>query len=248
VPLTVLVLLACGFLIGFEGRPSQSGPAAATFRPFVLYEKEVQFSPDNAVVTEVDYTVARRADGSLMKSYIITGPNSPDGNDGKAIMIWDVSDHQDIALEPFTKSVMTQHRSVAEIANFLASQHACSGAPPSSSRPRSTMLGRAVIQLTDKSEIDQSVSWVDPALDCYPLKKTLWLLDPPHKGSRHETEVTKIEEGDPPVSMFAVPLDYIERSPLEIEAEYAREYSGRPFFGHDAANNAERQYRQHQAK
>jgi len=239
-----LVLLAGGLKVG-SGARSQSSPRSPAFRPFLISEREIHFSHMN-VVKEVDYRTARRADGSLVTSFIIKDSDSPDGSEGNTVFIWDTPSRKNIMLEPFTKSSMTQIRSPKEMTDFLSSQKACSEAilSPNANRSTEQLLGYAVVRVEETSNVIHTVSWVAPDLDCFPLGQTVALLDPKHAGLHHDVIVTKIEDGDPPSSMFTVPSDYTERSPLEIQAEYARKYGGRQFWG-TTADDAERQYRQH---
>jgi hypothetical protein len=241
-----LALLVGGFRLGSEAR-SQSGSQFPVFKPFILSERVTHFSRSDMVVKYVDYTIARRSDGSLVRSFIVKDSDSPDGSEGNAVFIWDVPSRQNIMLEPFTKSAMTQIRSPKEMADFLSSQKACTGAMLSEKGDRSTekLLGYPVIRVEETSTIMHTVSWVAPELDCFPLRQTVALLDAKHAGLHHDTVVSKIEEGEPPSYIFVVPREYSERSPVEIQTEYARKYSGRQFWG-TTVDNAERQYRQHQ--
>jgi hypothetical protein len=241
-----LALLLAGVFRGSSEVRSKSTPQSSAFRPFVLSERITHFSGMNAV-KDVDNTVARRADGSLVRSFIVKGLDSPDGNEREAVFIWDVPSGHNIMLEPFTKSTMTQHLSPKEISDFLSSQKACSEATLSATGAAATeqFLGYAVVRVEETSKVMHTVSWVAPALDCIPLRQTVALLDPKHAGLHHDDVVTQIEERDPPGSMFAVPSDYTERSPIEIQAEYARKFGGIKFWG-TSVDDAERQYRQHQ--
>jgi hypothetical protein len=74
------------------------------------------------VTKEVDYTIARRIDGSPLRSFVVKDSDSPDGNEREAVFIWDIPSRHNVMLEPFTKSVMTQVLSPKEIADFLNSQ------------------------------------------------------------------------------------------------------------------------------
>jgi hypothetical protein len=228
---------------------SRPEPQTPTFKPFVLHERELNKSRDGTVTKEVDFTVARRADGSLMRSFVIQGADSPSGEDGKVVFIWDMATGTKITLEPFTKSVMTQHLSSAETEDFVSSQHACGeiqGQPSNGSRALSTMLGYSVIRTEESDDVERIVRWVAPDLDCYPLEKTTWFLEPRRGGDFQDTMVSKIEPGEPPSSSFELPRDYIERSPLQIESEFTAKFSGHPFFGNHIAQDAEKQYRRHQ--
>jgi hypothetical protein len=120
---------------------------------------------------------------------------------------------------------------------------------PDGSESTEQLLGHAVVRVEEKLKAVHTVSWVAPDLDCFPLRQSVTFLNTQHAGLHHEDVVTKIEERDPPSSMFAVPLDYTERSPLELQAEYARKYGGVKFWGTTVGttvDDGERQYRQHQ--
>jgi hypothetical protein len=240
-----LILLAGVFRPSSEAK-SKLNPQSTAFTPFIVSERVTHFSGAK-LTKEGDYTIARRMDGSLVRSFIVKDSDSPNGDEGKAVFIWDIPSRHNVMLEPFTMSAMTQVLSPKEIADFLNSQKACSGAILSSEGTGATeqLLGHAVVRVEEQSKVIDTVSWVAPDLDCFPLKQTFTFLDPQHAGIRHEDVVTKIEQRDPPNSMFAVRSDYTERSPAELQAEYARKYGGVKFFG-TTVDDAERHYRQHQ--
>ena len=243
-----LVLLIFASLSGWRVH-SQPNPQTRVFEPFVLHERELNKSADGAVTKEVDFTVARRSDGSLMRSFVISGAESPNGEDGKVVFLWDVTKGMKVTLEPFTRSIMTQHLSNAEIQEYLNSQHACGAVQaqqPNENRASNARLGHSVIQVEESDSVQRAMRWVAPDLDCYPLEKTIWLLEPRRGGDYQETVVTDIEVGALPSSLFELPTDYTERSPLQIEAEYTARFSGHPFFGQQVAQEAEKQYRLHQ--
>ena len=69
-------------------------------------------------------------------------------------------------------------------------------------------------------------AWLAPALNCDPLKTVNW-------GARNdgpffmleEIVVTSVTPGDPDAALFEIPANYVERSPGEVQAEYARRYN-----------------------
>jgi hypothetical protein len=242
VPATFLAfaLLAGGLKISSKAK-TQSGPPSAVFTPFILSQRVTHFSRNDEAVKYVDYTIARRSDGSLAKHFIVKDSDSPDGSEGNAVFIWDVPSRQNIMLEPFTKSAMTQIYSPEEVSDFLSSQNACSDAILSPHADRSTeqLLGYPVIRVEETSQTEHTVSWVAPKLDCFPLRKTVTLLDAKQPGRHSDSVVTSIQQGDPPDSLFVVPPEYSERSPLEIQSEYARISGGHQFFGNAVDQSAE---------
>ncbi|MGH9629240.1 MAG: hypothetical protein ACRD7E_13045 [Bryobacteraceae bacterium] len=98
--------------------------------------------------------------------------------------------------------------------------------------------------LIDTSKHARVQKWVSPDLDCYPLRK----YEESSRGGRNEVIVTKIEEGEPPDSMFEVAPDYVEASPLQIEAAYTAKFPGHVFFGEKMAKIVNERYLKSRSK
>jgi hypothetical protein len=101
---------------------------------------------------------------------------------------------------------------------------------------RSRILGYEVVHVKDvsQSRLGKWITdeWQAPALNCFVLRSTVILQkNETGAGSPNEKEVTLLIEGPPAESMFAIPADYTERSPAQIDEEYGRLFPGQFLFG-----------------
>jgi hypothetical protein len=76
-----------------------------------------------------------------------------------------------------------------------------------------------------------------PKLNCFAIKE----IDTRDDGARTETEVVELARGTPSESLFAIPDDYVERSPKEMEALYKQKYN-EGFYGGAGAQTLETRY------
>jgi hypothetical protein len=104
------------------------------------------------------------------------------------------------------------------------------------------ILGYLVIPITtSESDDDGGTKWIAPALDCYPLKETQLSS----RGSHNEITVTAVAEGEPSATLFAVPANYIERPPSQVDAEYWTMYNEHLF---DNVRRLDQDYYKHRTK
>ena len=144
---------------------------------------------------------------------------------------------------PFLKSKMTSHLSESELPEYIQSAfETCGGTEKDESLQRSTMLGYPVARRVWDMKTAIETAWVAPELDCYRLESSILF----RSGSRVETKVTSIQEGEPPDSLFRVPPDFAERSPEDQEALYAQKYPGSKLFGDALLKTIGPHYRAHQ--
>jgi hypothetical protein len=163
---------------------------------------------------------------------------SPTGEIGWAIEILDVRNSELVKLEPFTKSKTTVLlRSAADMQDELRKHDTCNAAGlvgdslVSANRIWDTVLGYSVTQVVKRWNDVRLEKWVAPQLDCYPLRSHV----SDSRGPYEEVTVTKVEEVQPPDSMFEVPPGYTEASPSEVEALYTSKYPGYRYFGERTA-------------
>ncbi len=190
--LAVFALLL-SFMIGYSLH-SQQLRDLKTVKPFSIEQKTVESRNDGTVIGTRKVTLARKKDGSYVRSYSI---ESPDGEVGTRIEILDVARMAHHQLEPFTKLMTTFYYSPQEIAD-LESQVEFWGrcedyiqAYPG--RTEDKMLGYSVWSVSDSTRNGKVSLWVAPSLDCYPLRKTVTTPD-----VRIDQIVTNVVEGDPP--------------------------------------------------
>jgi hypothetical protein len=221
-----IVLLDAAFFTGSRGQ-SQSSQGVGAVKPFTVYQHEVMHSPDpKDPPIEVDRVVARRSDGSHMESFTTV---SPAGEHGVVVGIREVGTGRAISLEPYTKSVSTRyHLSPDEMTEERGSLRSCTASQSalfSAAESLPKMLGHIVALDTAQNDDERSESWVALDLDCFPMQEIST-----RRGARNEFTVTRVEEGEPSVSLFTIPSDYVERSPGQIEAVYVARY-GEPLYG-----------------
>jgi hypothetical protein len=247
----VLSALACLFILtgtlGLRAQDLSSNSreahhsAGSVVTPFHLTAQELSYAADSAVQPHrTTYVVARRSDGSNSISFSV---ESPKGEKGFVTEIFDHSSLKYKSIEPFTHSVTTDNHTAAEMASELTDKHGCSPeelAIVTASTSSATMLGYTVFPI---AESNGDMKWVAPALGCYPLKQTEEMSP---RGSRNEITVTSVEEGEPDPDLFAVPANYVERSPSEVDALYNVE-CGEHLYS-DLGSHLDQFYYAHQAR
>lgn len=236
--LMVLVLFGSSCLIGYLAYSKTQ--AGSRLKPFVAYEREHMLGSQGELRLAVERVVAHREDGSYALRFTTT---SPLGEKDWHAEFFDASTRREVWLEVFTRSVMTIFLSDTEVANRVASQMRCANSEIRSQLAQKTIksskiLDREVLGVTRKLGGDVSWSWVAPDLDCYPLSEILSSA----RGSRNVTWVERVDVGTPPQTLFDVPSDYTERSPMEIEAAYKAKYPGHALFGEKSVAVLEQRY------
>ncbi len=241
--LLCLVAAAAGLLISYRaGSQSEGG---VVMRPFTAQIIEKHFPPNGnlgPLPGAIDYiTVARKTNGSQARFLPIQGP---DGSYGQLRGIFDVAGKR-VSLEPFTESITTYQIPSAHVAHAITASESC---PPDAESPtteRSQRLGYEVVRVIETHSstrgIETNGRWLAPALGCFPLAESL--TSP--SGSRNETQVVSIMEGEPPDSWFTIPRAYTERSPSQVASAYSARFPGHIFMSDKVAAMADRAYYAH---
>ena len=240
-----IIGVLCAFVLslfaGYEAH-SQEHPRR-TWKPFVA-EKRVLNAPTTQATPLIHHeTFARRSDGSYVRSYEV---KSPTGEKEWMVEIHDLRNGRSITLEPSTKFAMTFYYSDKFMREWIETQHSCDrwsfpkGALTLQPRGRRDMiLGHEVVQaVVEDPDGDRTETWVAPELDCHPLREALSSDD----GYYQEHVVTRLEEIEPPDSIFEVPRGYVEASPKQVEAAYAAKYPGHRLWGEKMAAIVDKRY------
>jgi len=175
---------------------------------------------------------------------------SPSGESGNTVEVVDVPGRRSVTLEPFTKSVLIFHLSADELRQSIQSQKACEASgvkeqlPERTGRRRKLMFGRELLMATDRTASKTALSWVAPDLDCYPLEEHVTFSN----GSHNDSWLVGLDVGTPPESLFEIPPDYTERSPLQIEASYRARYPGHRLWDDRMVGIIEQRYQAHQGR
>jgi hypothetical protein len=219
---------ACGFVLTFSGG-AKSQEAGLT--PFTAHLVEKMYGSADDTAPHIDHiSFGRRSDGSEATYRTM---KSPDGQqDGQLGSTIDLGRAESLDLEPFTRSVTTLHYSLDELGE-LKDRLQAKGCPADMDKlgEHTKMLGHEVVRIREShsthlgTETDDK--WVAPDLGCFALAETATFAGP-----RNVTTVTSLTEGEPPLAMFAVPSDYVERSPSQLSAEWTARF-GHKYWGED---------------
>jgi hypothetical protein len=237
-------LLNASFAVGSRSQ-SQAAPITipANLKPFTVYQREQSFPRErNQPPAMTDFTIAQSSNGSRVREYTISGRWSPNGREGTSVDIWNVPKGHYINVEPFTHSISTFVMSDSEISDFLRSAHACDGIRSilaSDNLPSKTVLGHKVYQIVSREHDIEDSRWVAPDLNCFPLEKTEVFPS----GAKNVTTVVKVDEGEPPDSIFTPPARYVERSPAQVESVYEKMFAGKELYPKQMVEHAESEYR-----
>ncbi len=169
-------------------------------------------------------TVAVRKDGSHVNARHVTNP--ADGKTVYNLSIVDVPSKRTVFVDSVSKSVSTR---------FLR-QDLPGGyrSKPSSScpgQPAGKLLGLDV-NLEETHETDENLkrdvrTWASTDLNCFPLRQETHFVGEDGREDFAVRSVSLLSIGDPPAWLFAIPTEYVERSPTEMMAEQARRYPQR---------------------
>lgn len=201
---------------------------SAVYRPVTLKGNEFVYSRDGTVSTHRAFTRAFRADGSSAESSIF---NDPNGKPVERRKIYDLEKGVSAVLDGLTDSITTY--SIDKIGARRQSMEAttqCAAAPQDENIE---FLGFKVFHgIEDLSKFggiaanSKKERWISPEWNCLEMK-TLWSVRKPSGDFflTTSTEVTAIIPGEPDPILFALPASgYIERSPSEVMAEFARRF------------------------
>ena len=169
---------------------------------------------------------AVRGDGSTVRARTLKKP----GNRGAATqrLITDLARAEEVSIDDLTDSINTVPL-LSQAVEFHRRPAECTSENPP---VRASLLGYEVVRDvknigSSQGRIFRKEEWRAPALDCFPLKDTLFL-------GRTEADlyIAKVDEvlqvtlGEPSASLFERPAGYFERSPLQWRQEFARRYPG----------------------
>lgn len=222
---------------------SNARPPQSTFIPFTAHVVEEDFASGAAKVpASVSYIIVeRRSDGSEATSRTIDSPEPGTVGD-----ILDVASLKHIDLDSLTHSAMTFYLSAREFQQELDRRHCPDdfGAASEHSAILGYDVARYRTRYGSQRRYDIDDEWIAPELACFALKRTLTTS----YGAWNRTTVLSIVKGEPSSSMFVIPSDYIERSPVQLETVYAAKYSGVAWLPPNALQNLGRNYDAHRMK
>lgn len=209
----------------FSALPKAVKSEELSQKAFTVAIVENQFDLQGREVYSEYVLGAVRSDGSEVR---VSRRKLPDGQWFQPKWVLDLSLRKRVSVEPATGSILTYPLSDKAVAEYRAPRASCgkiSLAEPSQ------LLGQRVVHMREDAAPDSYVDrWLAPALNCFPLRETFTFTSgPPTATRRIVRQALFLIPGEPARSLFQIPASYVERSPSEMAAEFARRFPG-----HDA--------------
>jgi hypothetical protein len=177
---------------------------------------EKQFDQEGKVTREMRSTKALRSDGSSVEVSTNMLTRQPDDTPREIRMILDLSKPARLTVYPMLKAVTTFPLDQPQADGERRQQQSCDGG---ATAIKSTRMGYEVVSQRPTRDIPNLPShfpdvevWVAPALGCTRLEETM----------RRDRKVVTLRQaeniklGDPDPSLFEVPADYEELSPMQL--------------------------------
>jgi len=205
-------------------RKLASAAVESSWVAFTAKKVEKFYDPAGRLLTVEESLQAVRSDGSKLQIRRISLPN---GQVAEQKALLDLSASKEVYTDGLTESVTTSGIS-ARSAEALRRKPAHCGRV--SNPARATLLGYEVVKVEKElpgppGELRRAELWLAPALDCFPLKDTLFVGRPGGEvAATNFREVISVALGEPDPSLFEVPVHYVERSPSEVLREFQRRY------------------------
>jgi hypothetical protein len=231
------LLLASSLGVGYTAKPQSKSPSnlSATslkLTNFVAHVREQEFSKSGLTFGASEVTVAHRADGSWAYHRSVYSPDGK-GETGVLIELLDVPARKYVMMaDPFIKSVMTFYLTDEHLHRLWAAENGCEATGVKeqlwrqaiSPGQRRQILGLDAVRVerTDERSGLRRVTWVAPQFDCLALEQTEDYPD----GAHNNRSFVSLHVGVPPQSLFEIPADYIERSPIAFEAAFEARFPG----------------------
>jgi hypothetical protein len=210
-------------------------------RPFVASSSKRYYaqSGDLGIEAEIEYARTSHRSTVVRQRHVYPDPAISETTSH----INDFDKERQVFLEPLTKSVMTMSYPQREQLSLLHGswEETCPKATDDNTKisdDGTVLLGYHVLHLVTRSTPDWTTErWMAPELECFSLRELN-----SRGGARNELVVTSLTEGEPPMELFQIPADYVERSPREFESLY-RDVTGRPSpWGPTFTNRLDDQY------
>ena len=189
--------------------------------PALTYDYvEKHFDQEGKVVSETRSTHAIRSDGSSVEVHTNMLIPEPDGTPRELRMILDLSKLARLTVHSTLKAVTTFPLDQRQAEGARRERQSCDGG---ATAIKSARMGYEVVSQRPIRDIPNLPShfpdvevWVAPALGCIRLEETM------KRDGKVVTlrQAENIRLGDPDPSLFAVPADYTELSPMQVDARF----------------------------
>lgn len=215
--------LAAAFVSFFTARKavvmSQDSHTAA----FVATVNVKGLRADGTVAYTKYYQHGVRSDGSQVD---LERKHAPDGHWSQGKILWNLAERRRVTVDGMTNSLTTYPLSEGEVSMLRASASSCAASPAAE---HGNILGYEVVKVVDDRPVDgghesHHESWLAPSLGCYELSRKSTLGPVSEPSASVVVEVVAVAEGEPPLSWFSLPANFVERSPSQVFAEFDRRY------------------------
>jgi hypothetical protein len=219
--LLVGVAASLGFVLA-----QQSLAATTSIVSLTATMRESLFDADGAIKVNKLYVVATRGDGSTVRK---RDWSKPGGGTIQQRRILDLTAMEEIVVDGLTDSVTTVPLR-KQVVDYYRHTHSCAGAAASGSIPTESILGYAVVKVTEESGEAavrvRTERWLAPALGCFALRTAFSHFQTDSGSYRlvNQREAIDVLLGEPDRSLFEKPSGYLERSPSARRTEYLRRY------------------------
>jgi len=161
-----------------------------------------------------------RSDGSKAEARLQPDPSDVNGTVYLRKIV-DRAAAKRLFIDPVSESIVTY----ALPKNTARSVHPTGGCPGE----RAGQLLGYDVYVSEKKDAGADLAittwhWSAPALDCFPLRTRIEIVQQGNPPSIQERVVNTVTSADPPDWLFDIPTTYIERKPSEVLREQARRY------------------------
>jgi hypothetical protein len=219
---TVIVLgLAVGAVAFKISKIVHASPATG---PFTVTTTEKAFDASGNQQRLETIVFATGVNGSRV---VATTRKFPDGQDRVIRRILEVNAKKLIVVDEATKSIVT-YPLPPEGVEFLSR-----GCSIPAGAETAVLSGAAIFKYSETKEYGEDVKavgeeWRAPSLGCLALRQTHSMFRNDKLAGKSTRELVSIVNGEPDPSLFAIPTDYVERSPSEALSVYHQLFPTRP--------------------
>ncbi len=193
---------------------------------FVALRRETIYKiPSNEPYIVQNSEFSRKTDGSevAIRTNVL-----PSGEVTAHKIIVDAATRTRSVVDTATESVTT-YASSEYVSGVLQQLSACTA--DASAQRSDNILGYETLKTLKESSLPHNghkikvEKWVAPTLGCFALRQKTYLVDSHGmEALSNYVEVLSVKEGDPPISNFAIPTTFTERSPSAVMTEFARRH------------------------
>jgi len=219
---TVGIFLAVRTLTVRAQRPSR--------KPFTAFMVRGATRPgEMQPANQWNYSFSAFSNGSSVE---ISRRQMPDGNLVQVKYAVDILGGKRFVADPSTNSTTTWRIPDRLLQHFSSLREYGDDCTANPSAPHSNLLGYDVVEVKRDWQQPQRISatkWEAPALGCFALRQEINITMADGSMWKNFHEPLIVIEGEPAASLLELPSGYVERTPSQVGAEFARKYGQKAF-------------------